>query len=199
MSVTGAGGAGVARSLLPGDSAPGLLIRSYCCVDILIAGSSICVKNNFECMEMLGTIPQQLRYVLVVLIPKATTGLRPIGIFCALYRLWAKCRTAMAQSCENLNPRPYFAARKGRAVTDPTWRHAVAVECGVGHGEETVSVWRDFAQFYERMEHYILQANAETFCFPLPVLRVAVPAYKCNVCWYFMSRQPPLDTPQGEW
>ena len=28
---------------------------------------------------MLGTIPQQLRYVLVVLIPKATTGLRPIG------------------------------------------------------------------------------------------------------------------------
>ena len=132
----------------------------------------------FECMELLGTIPQQLRYVLVVLIPKATTGLRPIGIFCALYRLWAKCRTIMAQSWEILNPRPYFAASKGRAVTDPIWRHAVAVECGVGQGDETVSVWRDFAQFYERMEHHILQANAEMFGFPLPVLRVAVSAYK---------------------
>ena len=77
---------------------------------------------------MLGTIPQQLHYVLVVLIPKAKPGLRPIGIFC----LWAKCRTTMAQSWENLNPRPYFAASKGRAVTDPIWRHAVAVECGVG-------------------------------------------------------------------
>ena len=123
----------------------------------------------FECMEMLGTIPQKLRYVLVVLIPKATTGLRPIGIFWALCRLWAKCCTTMAQC---------FAASKGRAVTDPIWRHAIAVECGVGQGDETVSVWRDVAQFYERMEHHILQANAETFCFPLPVLRVAVSAYK---------------------
>ena len=67
------------------------------------------VSQLFECMEMLGTtIPHQLRYVLVVLIPKATTGFRSIGIFCALHRLWAKCRTAMAQAWENLNPRPYF-------------------------------------------------------------------------------------------
>ena len=79
-------------------------------------------------------------------IPKATTGLRPIGIFCALYRLWAKCHTAMAQSWENLNLRPYFPASKGSAVTDPIWTHAVVVDCGVGQGEETVSFWRDFAQ-----------------------------------------------------
>ena len=43
VSVTGAG---VARSLLPGGSEPGLPIRSFSCVDIGIAGSSICVKNN---------------------------------------------------------------------------------------------------------------------------------------------------------
>ena len=125
------------------------------------------VSQWFKCMEILGTIPQQLRHVLVLLIPKATTGLRPVGIFCALYRLWAKCLTAMAQSRENLNPRP---------LTNPICRHAVAVECGVGKGGETVSVWRDFAQYYESMEHHILQANAETFCFPLPVHRVAVSA-----------------------
>ena len=34
------------------------------------------------------------------------------------------------------------------------------------------------AQFFERMEHHILRANAETFGFPLPVLRVAVPVYR---------------------
>ena len=33
-------------ALLPGDLAPGLPIRSFSCVDIGIAGSSICVKNN---------------------------------------------------------------------------------------------------------------------------------------------------------
>ena len=157
------------------------------------------VSQLFECMEMLGTIPQQLRYVLVVLIPKATTGLRPIGIYCALYRLWAKCRTAMAHSWENLNPRPYFAASKGRAVTDPIWRHAVAVECGVAKAKKqsqfggilhsSVSAWSTTSSKQTRKPFASRCLSSE-----LPFQ----PA-KCNVCWCFMARQPPLDTPQGEW
>ena len=103
--------------------------------DALVLASQL-----FECMEVLGTIPQQLRYVLVVLIPKATTGLRPIGFFCTLYRLWAKCRTVIAQTWENLHPRFYFAASKGLAVTDPIWRHAAAVECCENGGQEAISV-----------------------------------------------------------
>ena len=136
------------------------------------------VAQLFTCMEALGTLPQQLRFVLVVLFPKATAGLRPIGVFCALYRLWAKCRTVSAQAWEDLHPRPYFAASKGRAVTDPVWRHAAAVECRAASEQETVSVWRDFAQFYERKEHQILERNAFTFHFPLPVLRVSLAAYQ---------------------
>ena len=69
------------------------------------------------------------------------------------------------------------------------------MECGVGQGDETVSVWRDFAQFYERMEHHILQANAETFGFPLSVLRVAVSALQNAACVSSMVRQPPLEYP----
>ena len=157
------------------------------------------VSQLFECVEMLGTIPQQLRYVLVVLIPKATTVLRPTGNFCALCRLWAKCPTAMAQSWENLNPRPYFAASKGRAVTDPIWRHAVAVECGVGQGEETVSVWRDFAQFYKCMEHHILQANAETFLLPVTCPSSCRFSLQNATCVGTSWRGSPLDTPRGEW
>ena len=39
----------------------------------------------FECMDMLGTIPQQLRYVLVVLIPKANNGFEAHwNLLCAL-------------------------------------------------------------------------------------------------------------------
>ena len=70
---------------------------------------------------LLGTVPQQLRCVLVVLIPKATTGFRPIGIFCAFHRLWGKCRTATEQVWENPHTRPHLAASKGRSVTDPVW------------------------------------------------------------------------------
>ena len=78
----------------------------------------VLVSQLFECTEALGTIPQELRCVLVVLIPKATTGLRPTGIFCALYRLWAKCRPAIAQEWENLHTRSFFApAKEGQLPT----------------------------------------------------------------------------------
>ena len=150
-------------------------------------------------METLGTIPQQLRYVLVVLIPKATTGLRPIGIFCALYRLWAKCRTTMARYQWRKHGRTYLAASKGRAVTEPIRRHAAAVECGVYRGQETVSVWRDIAQCYECMEHHILQAYAETFGFPLPVLRVAVSACRMQRVLVLHGEAAPTGHPPGEW
>ena len=60
------------------------------------------VSHLFTCMEALWTIMQQLRFVLVVLIPKATSGLRPIGIFCAFYRLWQSVelfRRKLGESC----------------------------------------------------------------------------------------------------
>ena len=91
---------------------------------------------------------------------------------------WRSVEPAMAQTWENPAPQIFFAASKRRAVTDPIWIHAAVVECGVDRGEETVSVCRDFAQLYVRMEHHILQANRETFGSPLPVLRVAVSAYR---------------------
>ena len=173
-------------STYTGTSTDGFAMRHFA----LLSDDALTLASQlFECMEMLGTIPQQLRCILVVLIPKATTG--------ALHRLWAKCRTAMAQTWENLNPRSHSAASKGRAVTDPIWRHAAAVECGVDQGNGTDSDWRDFAQFYECMEHHMLQANAETFCFPLPVLRVALPAYKMQRVLVLHGEA--AGTHQGEW
>ena len=51
------------------------------------------------------------------------------------------------------------------------------MENGDNRGQETVSLWRDFAQFDERMEDHILQNSAEIFGFLLLVLRVAVSAF----------------------
>ena len=135
------------------------------------------VSQLFECMEMLGTIPQQLRYVLVVLIPKARTGLRPIGIFCALFRLWARCRTAMAQSWKDLNPRPSRPAKADRSLTQSggtrsRW-NAVSAKArkqsqfgGILHSSK--SAWSTTSS----------KPTRKPFSFPLPVLRIAVSAYK---------------------
>ena len=157
------------------------------------------VSQLFACMEALGTIPQKLRFVLVVLIPKATSGLRPIGIFCALCRLWAKCRTVLAQAWEDLHPRPYFAASKGRAVIDPVWRHAAAVECGAVREQETVSVWRDFAQFTSAWNTTSLNATRTRSISLCLCSGSPWQLTRCSVCWFFMARLPPLDTPREEW
>ena len=54
---------------------------------------------------------------------------------------------------------------------------------------------RDFAQFYERMEHHILQANAKSFGFPLPVLRDAVSAYRMQRVLVLHGEAAPTEHP----
>ena len=51
----------------------------------LLVGEALhTVGLQFACMEALGTLPQQIRYVHVVLVFKASSGLRPIGVSCAI-------------------------------------------------------------------------------------------------------------------
>ena len=69
------------------------------------------VTHLLAFMETLGNLPQQIRHVLGVLIPKATSGLRPIGVFSSLYRLWACCRTEIPQICVASTPAPVFCCQ----------------------------------------------------------------------------------------
>ena len=142
-------------------STDGVLLRDFA----LLGDEALhTVALMFSCMETLETLPQQRRYVLVVLISKATSGMRSVCVFCALFRLWARCRTETNQLWEDLHPRLNFTASKG------------------AQHEAFVPVWRDFAQFYERIHHRVLWLYGRCSKFPLPLWRVAISTHRSAMC-----------------
>eukprot|EP00959_Pyramimonas_sp_CCMP1952_P183158 3829413-Pyramimonas_sp.AAC.1 len=62
-------------------------------------------------METSGMLPAQIAVVLMYLIPKVPVGVRPIGVFCAPYRVWAKARRPIANEWEKRNARPYCCGK----------------------------------------------------------------------------------------
>ena len=102
------------------------------------------------CMENRGNTATTVSFCACHVDSGATTRLRRPNVACQ-----------QMQSCG----RPCFEARcPNRNVR--------------ARDEATVSVWMDFAHFYERIEHRILWLRGRCFKFPLPLLRVAISAYQ---------------------
>ena len=69
----------------------------------------------------------------IVFLAKPGGGERPIGLMCALYRVWSRCRRKYARAWERHHSRAYFGRLKGGLVKTPratkvfaaTWREPV--------------------------------------------------------------------------
>ena len=94
-------------------------------------------------------MPRQIERVLVALLPKASGGFRPIGLFPSLYRLWGRVRRPMAARWEQSHSRDYFAAGQYAGATDVVWRQAVLSEAGALSGQVAFSVLWDMSNIYE--------------------------------------------------
>ena len=72
-----------------------------------------------EAAEELGEMPKDLETVMIALLPKKEgAGVRPIGLFPSLYRLWVRARRDLAVQWEERFPRQFFAASAGRGALD---------------------------------------------------------------------------------
>ena len=131
----------------------------------------------YSASEIHGYFPSPTRRVVTALLEKAAGGFRPIGIFCSLYRLWAKCRRPMCDQWEHENDRAYYAASKGRSTVDCVWRQAVRSQVAVSRGEQAASVLWDI-KFYENVSHKKLVDRAIRKGFPVALIRVAIQMYR---------------------
>ncbi len=129
------------------------------------------------CCEALGTIPDALALVIVVLLRKKEGGRRPIGLLPALYRLWAKVRQPHVRSWELAWDRRYLAAARGKSTSDVAWLRALRAEYASGSGATAASVLWDLKKCYEHGRHVLLATEARELNFPLAIARVAVAMY----------------------
>ena len=70
----------------------------------------------FILCELLGQWPVLIGVVHIVLLPKATGGLRPIGLFPFIIRLWMRMRLPLAQAWQAENATPHFYAEAGKGA-----------------------------------------------------------------------------------
>ncbi len=129
------------------------------------------------CCEILGSIPEVMALVVVVLIAKKAGGRRPVGLLPALYRLWARVRQPCVRRWEADWERRYFSAGRGRSACDIAWLRALRAEYASSVGATAASVMWDLHKAYEHGSHTLLAAEAIELRFPIAVARLAVAMY----------------------
>lgn len=135
--------------------------------------------------EDIGEWRDGINAAVPALIPKAEGGLRPIGLFRGVYRLWARARGPEAAGWERTHDRAYFSDRESNGALDTVWDQAFRAERNTADGSAAASVLVDMKRFYEHFDHGLLKKRAENTGFvekltALALARHRAPRYITN-------------------
>eukprot|EP00959_Pyramimonas_sp_CCMP1952_P468624 9493536-Pyramimonas_sp.AAC.1 len=78
------------------------------------------------------------------MLPKPSSGFRPIGVFPSLHSSWGKCRRGYAVEWEGKHQREYWAAGKFKSACDVVWRQSARPESSRACGQEACALLWDF-------------------------------------------------------
>ena len=98
--------------------------------------------------ERWGRWPTQTRYLLMCLIPKKDGGLRPIGLYEGLVRLWERIRQIHVRKWRAANPRQYDWRAAGSRIED-VWKQSWHDEVAIASGEVACTTLFDLRKAFE--------------------------------------------------
>ncbi len=128
--------------------------------------------------ERAGSWVQVLNLVLIVLLPKAEGGLRPIGLFPTTVRLWMRTRISVARAWETVNALPSIFGGPSMGAQRASWEAAFTAELAAMQKMVHLQALYDLVKAFETVAHHILLkfAIAKGYCIPL--LRLSLAAYR---------------------
>ena len=113
---------------------------------LLSAGLLAFLCDILNAIEKLGVWPDLLDHLHVAFLPKPQGGVRPIVLFCGLYRLWARARLPVVRTWELEHcSRDYWWGGVGRSAEHCMWWHAVLDEYADCSGVESATVAADLS------------------------------------------------------
>ena len=119
-----------------------------------------------------------LDLVLIVLLPESDGGLRPIGLFPTVIRLWMRARVCIARAWESLNHLPRLFGGVGMGAQRAAWQAAFAAELAALKCQDHVQVLLDLVKAFETIPHHKLIAAARAKGYCLCVLILSLAAYR---------------------
>ena len=129
--------------------------------DVLLQWMALMLK-----CERFGRWPRQVGIVVVVLLPKADGGFRPIGLLPHLPRIWMRARRDEAKQWEVKCDRPFLYAGSGRGSTVAAWKQAARTEVAAASGDQYAQVLLDLVTAFERIPYRVLLREAVRLKYP---------------------------------
>ena len=125
-----------------------LLCQRHDPQQLLCDGALDSLAALMEAMEWCSSLPEQVEMVTIILLVKPVGGLRPIGLYPSVYRLWARLCRRECRAWELAHRRDYFACSVKCSCIDPVWRQGVRAEASASGGSAAYVLW-DGVKFYE--------------------------------------------------
>ena len=125
-----------------------------------------------------GRWPDELNLVLVVLIPKADGGTRPIGLFPTVIRAWMRVRSPLVRAWEAEKPNKSLYGGKGMGAQRAAWVAAFSAESAKLEGVEHAQTLIDLVKAFEKIPHHLVVKAARKHGYPLKLLRLSLAAYR---------------------
>jgi len=129
-------------------------------------------------LELLGDWPTFLNLVVIVLLPKPDGGRRPIGLFPAVIRLWARARAQAARAWEAMHAMPGVYGGAGMGAQRAAWQAGFKAENAALAKKDFAHSLLDLVKAFERVPHGHLIAAARKHDYNLWLLRLSLKAYR---------------------
>ena len=139
-----------------------------------------CIAIFFEIAESRGIFPRQQRLIQIFLVEKPKSGLRSLGLFGSLYRLWARVRRALAKCWELQNCRAYCIFGPGGSAVEAVWRQCLRAEEAQAKGHHSASLAWDLREYYEHVDRGDLNRRAAETGFPPQLVRTSTQMYAAS-------------------
>jgi len=131
-----------------------------------------------RCAELVGGWPCLFLLVLIVLLPKADGGRRPIGLFVATVRIWARARADVARRWEALNARRTIYGGAGMGAQRAAWLSGFRAETSAQSKLAFAQSLLDLVKAFEKVKHAILVDAAVRHGYSLWLLRMSLASYR---------------------
>ena len=128
-------------------------------------------------IEACGLWPSMVELILVVQIPKADGGRRPIGLLPTLVRVWEKIRKPIVEAWRCTVERGYNFAAKGKSSETAAWIQAHNAEVAVSKGGSSVAALLDLTKAFEMVRLELIWLAGLTMHFPPTILRLVLEAF----------------------
>eukprot|EP00971_Amphidinium_carterae_P234337 4649963-Amphidinium_carterae.1 len=133
----------------------------------------------------------------IVLLPKPGSGCRPVALTTSLLRLWSKLMLSHARRWEQQVNQDFHYGRSGRTCVQAAVHFSLRSQLSRLDGEHAVGISLDLQKAFERVSFASLARAAQSYGFPLFVLRGALQLYGLPRVLLVSNRPAPRFTSWG--